>query len=389
MIIWLTVIVPITILGVSVYKWKSRYTWWEILIQLAIPIAVIALTKYLVEIDQTTDTEYWGGWGVRAEYYEKWDEEVSCQHPIYVTSTDSDGNTTSTYVGDAHSYDVDNHPPYWEIDDSNGQSIRITQALFTSLTKRWGNNKEVDLRRDYHSYDGDKWVTTWDLKKETLEPCTTVHSYENRVAVSDSIFNFREIENPQETGVYEYPSVNRHHQKTVLGSAGSATMAGEREVAYWNSTLGRKNQVRLFVLIYKDQPLEVAMDQEAYWKGGNKNELVSCVGVDKDYNVQWSYVFSWSKSETLKVEARDFLAEQKTLDIAAYAAWLGPQIEKRWERLPFEQFNYLTVSPSWWAIIIAWIVQIIVSVLLALWAVKNQYDFGGIRRRFSWRTRRY
>lgn len=388
MIIWFACLVPIAVLAFCLWKFKERYNWIEILVQLVIPILLIFGAKLLIESTQTSDTEYWGGWAVRAEHYEDWNERVPCSHPEYRTEyyTDSNGNSASrsVYVGQQHAYDVDYHPEYWEIDDSNGLSIRIASSFYSHLAKRWGNNKFVDLKRDYHSNDGDKHVTIWDGKRETLEACTTEHSYENRVAVSDSVFNFPEVENPQELGLYEYPGISGHSQKSVLGNAGPGTIPGEQAFGYYNATLGRKKQVKLFMLIYRDQPMPTALDQEAYWKGGNKNELVSCVGVDKDFNIQWSYIFSWSKSEVLKAAARDHLQGQKKLDLVEYANWLGPEVDKSWERFEFKEFEYLTVTPPWWAVLLVYIISLIVAIVLSLISIHNSHDANGVRRRFRW-----
>jgi hypothetical protein len=84
-----------------------------------------------------------------------------------------------------------------------------------------------------------------------------------------------------------------------------------------NALLGRKHQIRVWVLLYRDQPRDISKRQEALWKGGNKNELVICVGLNKANEFQWAEVFSWTKREDLKVSVRDYIQAQKKLDLVA------------------------------------------------------------------------
>jgi hypothetical protein len=381
-IVWFAAAIPLIVMAAVFFKFRTRIVWWEVLVQLAIPIALIVLSKWMIETSQTSDTEYWGGWTRTAEYYERWNERVSCRHPISCSHRDKDGFAMHSNDGYYHSYDVDDHPPRWVLHDSNNLSIRTSKPFFESLAKRWGSRKKVDLGRNFHSIDGDKFVATWDQKRETLEAVATEHTYENRVAVSDSVFNFQEIENPQEIGLFEYPNLNGHRQRVILGKGGADHIQAEKDLNYFNATLGRAKQVRLFILIYpKGTTMQTAVDQEAYWKGGNKNELISCVGVDDEYNVQWSYVFSWSKSETLKAEARGKLAGQDKLDLPGYVAWLGPAVQKSFVRLEFAEFAYLSVEPPWWAVLLVYVLTALASVGIAFWVVMNDQHH---ERRFRW-----
>lgn len=373
MIIWFALVIPILAVVVLWWQFHRRIVLWELGILVAAPIALIAVSKFVIETAQVTDTEYWGGWAAKAEYYEDWNERVSCRHPIPCSHRDKDGYSLHPNDGYYHAYDVDYHPPYWQIVDSNGIVVDVSESTFRSLSARWNNRRFVDLGRSYHTNDGDKYVTAWDQKPETLEAVTTAHSYENRVQASTSILNFKEVEDPAALGLYEYPAVNGYTQRQLLGNAGADTAQAERRLQYWNAVLGRKKQVRMFILVFKNAPLDTAMDQEAYWKGGNKNELVSCVGVDDAYGVQWAYVFSWSKSEDLKVEARNVLATQDALDLPGYIEWLAPEVEQRFERLPFATFSYITVEPPLWAVILVFVLTILVDAGIAVWVIMNEH----------------
>lgn len=338
MIIWCSIVIPLIGAGVLYWKFQHNITWWEFLLLIAVPILLTAASKAMIETVQVADKEYWGSWVRVAQYWEHWDEEVNCRHPIPCShptySIDSKGNTYQTGYAHAndgyfHSYDVDDHPPEWHVISSLGADFSIYQSEFERLGIQFGNREFVNLHRrqgmyGYHSINGNRYDATWQGERPKLEPVTSVHSYENRIkASSHSILKFRDVGKARAKELYSYPSVNHYAQKCVLGGAGPTTSGGEKKLMQMNAALGSVKQVRVYVMIFKNQPVAAAVDQEAHWQGGNKNELDICVGVDEQYEVQWAYVFSWSKSETLKVEAKSFLE----------AMLMGPGVEWDHEEL--------------------------------------------------------
>lgn len=385
MIIWAAVVIPVLAVGVLYWKFHRKLVWWEVGLLVLIPVALVWVSKLLIETSQTTDTEFWGGWVTKAEYYEDWNERVSCRHPIPCShptySTDSNGRRVQTgYAhsndGHYHLYDVDEHPPYWQIHGSNGETIRTSSADFERLAKRFGNRRFVDLNRNYHSNDGDKYVAVWGGADETLEPVTTQHTYENRVQASSSVFNYQEVD-PQTYDLFEYPAVQGYRQKCILGNGGPTTVEGTQRLALWNAKLGKLKQVRMFVLIFQGKPMQAAMEQESYWKGGNKNEFIVCIGTDKANKVQWCHVFSWSEAEVLKVEARNFVMEMEDLDLVALADWLGPAVQEKFVRKEFADFSYLTVEPPLWAVLTVFGITLLVTAGLSVWFVLNEVVPGG------------
>lgn len=396
MIIWACVIIPILAVGVLYWKFHKKLVWWEIGILLASPIILAWVSKLLIETSQTSDTEFWGGWVTTAEFYEAWNEKVSCRHPIpcshpYYTTDSKGRRVQSGYQhsndGHYHPFDVDDHPEYWQINESNGQSLRISEGKYKALTNQFGNQREVELNRPSYTIDGDKFVTVWKGEDEKLEPVTTKHTYENRVQASSSIFNYRDVD-PETYGLHEYPGISGYKQKCVLGNAGASTVEGSKRLAFWNAKLGRAKQVRMFILVYKNQPMQAAVDQESYWKGGNKNEFTVCIGTDNENKVQWSYVFSWSEVEILKVEARNFVMGLEELDVPKVADWMGNAVREKFVRKEFADFSYLTVEPPLWAVLVVFLLTLLTTGGFSLWFVKNDIDsvpgfprFG--RRRFS------
>jgi hypothetical protein len=130
----------------------------------------------------------------------------------------------------------------------------------------------------------------------------------------------------------------------------------------------------MFVLIFKNQPLQAGFDQENYWKGGNKNEFVTCIGVDDSLTIQWAHIFSWSEVEDLKIDARDQLEHDKPLELVKYVDWLGSNIESRFKRKSFKDFDYLSVEPPAGAVAFVYLLTIALCVGIGWWAVRNEYE---------------
>lgn len=378
--------IPIVACAVLWFWFKRSITWQEFILALVVPAVFSTVGFIAVEKLQTRDTEYWGGYVTKAEYYEDWDEEVPCTHAIYETETDSEGNTHEVFVGYEHAYDVDDHPPYWQALDSNGEVFSIGEEKFNYLCLKFANKTFVDMHRVYHSNDGDKYETVWNPKADlwqnvgSIEPTTSEHAWENRVKASSSIFKRREVD-PKTYGLYEYPEISGYSQKAVLGNAGDTQNAGEKLLQYYNAVLGAQYKVRMFVLLFKNKPLQAGIDQQDYWGNGNKNELVACIGVDNDYNVQWSHVFSWTDVELLKIEIRNFVMEQKKLELDKVAEFMVQDVRSKWKKKDFREFSYLTVEPPFWAVVLVYLGTLGVSFVFGLWAVNNAWVPGeGVRR---------
>jgi hypothetical protein len=376
MIIWFAVFVPLLSIPFLIWRFPHKVVWWELAVPVLSSILLIAACKASIEAIQTTDTEYWGGHLTQAEYYEAWNERVSCRHPKYKTVRNKDGTTSNVQDGYEHAYDVDYHPSYREASDSNGITVSISSDHFEQLTKRFSNRQFVDLHRSYHTIDGDKYVTKWDGQEETLEPFTSVHRYENRVACSDSIFNFEKVD-PKQYGLFEYPEIfDSYRCRSILGGPVENQDEAERRLSLLNATLGRVKQIRVWVLVYYDKPMAAAYAQQQYWKNGNKNELIIAVGLNQDQKVSWAQVFSWTDKEQFKADVRSKLIEQEgqPLNLVSVVDWLQTATQRDWVRKEFKDFSYITVEPPGWAIALSFFLTFIVTAGCCWWVVKNQFE---------------
>jgi len=240
------------------------------------------------------------------------------------------------------------------------------------------------MNRNYHTRDGDKYESRWDQSEELAEITTTTHSYENRVKPSRSVFNYEEVSDEEiaSYGLHTYPRIHTsYRQPVILGASGMDVRAAEREFQLLNGYLGSRRQVRVFVLLFENQPREAGYIQEALWIGGNKNEFVITIGLDGD-RVDWAHVFSWSEKDRLKIDTRHFIEEQSEIDLISLAEWLRPQLRQRFERKEFEDFSYLKVDPPLWAILLVFFLVIAANVGVSYFVIQNEYRE---YRRNGWR----
>lgn len=374
MIIYGALLIPFIIAFFLYYFFKERIVWWELFIPLFVSLIFIFLMKTTVEAVQVSSKEYWGSFIQRVEYYEEWDEYI---HQTCTRSCccDSNGANCSTETYDC-SY-VSYHPAYWKIVTNNGEHVSISRAEYQRIKSLFNNEEFTDMNRSYHSIDGDMYYSTWNNDSATAVQVTTVHTYENRVKAADqSVFHFEKVNKVdiKRFGLIDYPSIeDKYKMPAVLGDNSPQAVAADKKFQYINGLLGKSKQVRVFVLLFKNQSIDAAFYQESYWSGANMNEFVICIGTDNANAVKWAKVFSWTRSELLKVQVKQLLQRQKKLDLDALAYFTQVQLEKQFVRRDFKEFDYLTVEPPTWAVLLAYMLTLGINILISFWIIRNDY----------------
>jgi hypothetical protein len=384
MIIWGALTIPIVCIVVLYIKYKGKTVFWEYLLPIALVLPIILISKFTGERVEVQDTEFWGAWLVDAAFDEPWNERVACQHPEYITVPDTCSNadgstymcTSQQYVGDEHAYDVANHGAQHEATDSNGQVHRIGRAKYQALLDQWGAPMFVELNRNYHTQDGDRYYKSWDKNPETMVTVTSVHAYENRVQGKNDLISWEEVtdEIKARYGLYDYPPIVDFSQKSVMGITGVDADQAESILSRANALMGKKHQVRMYVMVFVDQPEEAGYWQEQYLRGGNKNELISLIGIDSQGNVTWSRTVSWTEREDLKDQVAQHAFEYGTLSLVKHVDHMISQVEQNWERKQFEDFSFVKVTPPLWVTILSYVLSILGCLVLSIWIVMNGHS---------------
>lgn len=145
-----------------------------------------------------------------------------------------------------------------------------------------------------------------------------------------------------------------------------------------NGFYGKKYQFRVYVLIFENESIEISELQRSYWKGGNKNELVVCLGMN-GAKVEWCNAFSWCDVPTIDVKTETFFVENGDFDLLAYSNLLRESLENgEWERKKFEDFEYIKAELTFAQEIVSLIISLILNIILAIVFIKNDESNWGI-----------
>lgn len=375
MIIYGAILIPILTAIVLYLFFKHRTSWWEFLVPAAASILLIIGMKAAIEAVQVRSDEYWGSFVQRAEYYEAWDEwiEQTCTRSC---CCDSKGENCGTETYDC-SYRL-YHPPSWHIVTTTGEVINITSGQYKEIVSILGGDTFVDMHRDYYTIDGDKYFCAWSNSDSSKAiPVTTLHSYENRVKAADqSVFHFEKVSDEliSKYKLFQYPPISdSYKQAAVLGDNSQDGQVANKKLQYINGKLGHSKQVKVFVLVFCDQPVQAGIYQKWLWSGGNMNEFVVCIGVDKLRNVKWCEPISWTRNEELKVRVKQFVQNQEKLNLCALSDFMQPHIKNGFQRLDFKEFDYLTVEPPAGAVVFTYILTLLINIGLSMWIIKNEH----------------
>ena len=180
-------------------------------------------------------------------------------------------------------------------------------------------------------------------------------------------------------GLFKYPTFYGGYEvQTIIDATGRYWKVPDKRFSYVNGILGPKRFLRIWVLIFRDQPREAMHYQEGYWYNGNKNEFIICIGADKAGNINWGGVISWTEVEELKVEFRDYVenkmgkvTDESLLELAAVAE---RELGKRYVKPEFtDKFHHLAIRPSTTSMVVVAFIIVIINGLVAWWVVKNDF----------------
>ena len=379
---WLALIIPLLISVGAFIFFRHKIVWWEILSGIAIPIVTILIMMSLFEYASLSDTEYKNHIVTEARYYEPYDTWVhrTCYRTV------KSGKTTIRVPYDC-SY-CSRHSASYEVKDTGGNSFSINKAEYDNLTNKWNASPVfVDLHRSisYHfscGKDGDMYKVLWDNKIMSSEISTTSHSYQNILQTKKSAFNFKDIDEEEASvlGLYNYPQIGKYYQPSVMGQQVFNWSSLQKDslvqqIDYLNGVRSTKDSVKVYVLIFTDSHLDLGHAQQAYWDGGNRNEIVICIGSDIDGNIEWVYPFSWNKDKELLVNLREDIVSVNNLKNSSdLSRVIDLNISKYWKQRDFDtDFSYLKFEASTGQLIALFLLTIAFSIGITIWNIKNDF----------------
>ncbi len=334
-----------------------------------------------------SDTEYNGSLVNKVRYYEPWETwvEKTCKKE-YECGTKEKPKTC--YKEEDCSY-CDEYSEEYLAYDVKGKEYSISSTQYQRLKTEWSNSKFIELNRNIKHHwtcgkDGDAYESLWDNTIEHSESNVWTSSYENKTKVSHSTFHYPDIDNDQalKLGLFPYPTYyDVYKQRVLLGKFNNyvdnySTL--ERKFQYLNSRLGMDKNARFYILLFEDKPLDIAFKQEAYWEGGNDNEVIICIGIDsKTKNLMWVKPFSWTSGKRTLVELREEIMDLGVLDMDKIYSLVDSSIRNYYVKKDFSEFSYLTVDLPTYAIIITYILSLLITLGVNYWCYSNEHENDG------------
>ena len=323
---------------------KKYIVWWEYICLVVTSILFTLLLKSVFIASLEYDTEYLGGYITKITHYDEWDEWIhkTCTRQV-PCGRDSKGHTiyrTETYDCSYRDY----HPECWTYTDNyNREEYFYNKSYFDAAMKELGHPKMVfrDMHRHYYRIDGDAQDYFYDGTVQHIRPLVWSETYRNKILASHSIFKFEDIDDEEadSLGLFRYPEVNDNDQAVILGFKAGKKV--HKQYKYINSVYGSKKQFRIYVLVFRDKPLEISEKQKSYWQGGNKNEFVLCLGYNtKKGTIDWCNPFSWCDKPELEVATKRYFRDHPKMDLSEYPQWLENHLHL-WKRKEFKDFDYI------------------------------------------------
>jgi hypothetical protein len=358
---------------------RKKIAWWEYLALFGSSFIIILISKLIITTSMTSDTEYWSEAAYKIEYDGAWSEwvEKTCSYDCFC-DTDDDGYETCMTCYEDCSERV-YHSDHYRIIGKSGKSYSISAKEYNRIAENWGGDKRVGSHHGV-KVRGDKGIHEAFFPKdspEVLECIVTSHSYTNKVQAAHSVHEYPEVSESdvKKYKLYEYPEIySKYKQKHILGAGDATQRYAEQNMDALNAELGPSKQCKAFIVIFKNQPEEAGKLQEAYWKGGNKNEFVMTIGVDDDNKVLWAHPFSWTENEVIKTTTQNFVEQQEYLELSKVSEYMHVELRDGFERKQFADFDYLTAEPTSGSIRTTMIILIIVVAGLFVWFILNRHD---------------
>jgi hypothetical protein len=379
---WILILSSIIFGVISKLIFKQKVSIPEAGIQIGVSCLII-LGSFLLFFQVSSgikDFDIRNSYVVNSEYYEEWTER--CTREVCSGSGKNESCHTEVYYVD--------HPPYWIINNSIGESISITQTEYKKYVNRFKNETKKGLFHFNQSSfgDGDMYFTEYRNNIAVLTPTSTEHFVVNYLKGSKSIKKrFGNIKGYEKL-IYPHPRVyNAGLGKIELDRVISNVslplnwkITADRVLDMHMAYLGPKKQVNALLYIVNTGDSNFYYALEEAWINAKKNEVVVVIGVTDFPSIAWVNVMAWSKTENFKIQLRDKILEVDMSDPNVIANIVGTQIglpaEKGgFERLKMRDLAYLVSDitlPLWIQVIII-LIGVGANIGIAVYMVKNEY----------------
>ena len=377
-ILWVLLVGVTSTLLFYKFSDKREYHWLEVVSQFMLVFLVAFGVIKLGQHFRGSDTEYWGDLLTEIVYegvYEEWEYNSCCTTYECNCTTDKDGTETCSSCCEG-CWECNKYgPKIKKVGISGREYYGVSGPEYKRVVKSLGfksdyPDEEATQRR--HSSldqaphcDRDDGIrhAEWNDSVNTAENIVTEHSYENKVRYSNSVYGY---DKPTESfskslGLVDYHPVRSYYQPDIQGPLASGMEGYEmasRKLALLNGSLGKAKQLKVMIFVLRDT-LDVIFWQKQYLEGGNKNEFILAVSLDKSGDIADFGVITWTEEYACINLVKNWMQEYTGKDLNEIVDNISPMITQNWKRREFTPLNeFVNLTPPIWAIVLAIIIQI-------------------------------
>lgn len=308
--------------------------------------ATVAIAHRLAYSRRTKSIEYLGSLVTGIFYEEPWTE--LSEH--IETRTDRNGRTYTVRKIRHH-----HHSESFYFTTTTGRTYDTDEQFFCDVRDQWQLPRHTDRWSGSHIRGGVRYGCHYSIDDLTTEqfdtpkywiPITETNSYKNKIRCSNSIFKFEDIssEQAEEIGLFDYPDIDGYDAPCILPGDFDLPFRADFMFRRFNARYAPEVQMRLYILLFPaDKGIAISEMQRAYWQGGNKNELVVCIGLTPENDIAWARAFSWADEQTVEADIAQWLMKHRRLDWQKFHNWLITRIAD-WRRKEFADFDYINVT---------------------------------------------
>ena len=353
LIYWVVgIIIAVSIPTLFKHFFPKKITNKEFMTSSLISIVVMIGMFAFLKMNATQDTEIFNG-----QVTKKYSEEVSCEHSyscncVSVCSGTGENRSCNDVCQTCydHAYDID-----WVVKSDVGRTtISRTDRQGVTEPKRWS-------------------------KVIIGEPFAAEYSFVNYIKASpDSLFSGSKILVEEYSAkIPKYPTVNDYYRiNRVILKDVKINDSLNSKINDLQKKWGVQKQVNVILFFVSDKyTQEYFKAVEATWLGGKKNDTIIMTQLDNDNNVNWARVISRSENKAFDKSVEFDINNHGVFNEDSFLNILDKNIMERFVREDFEKYSYLMneFSPSKIAVFTGLIASLIINLIIALFAIKEDW----------------
>lgn len=278
-------------------------------------------------------------------HYEAWNEWITetCDEEVKV-GVDSRGFPIYKTVSRDCSYSKYHPDEYKMFLHGVDNNITINEKEYKRILKLLNKKEEIEiLNRNYYTINGNMLYSTYDYDIKNMVPIVYEKKYFKYTKTTSSLFSY---DKPKTTnGLIQYPENNLFDFKSVLSelALNDITKGDESLINKFNSKYSLTKDIFVYFIIFKNSDIDIVNKQKALWEGGQINEVVFCINLDDNCNIEWVDYFSWTDESEFEILVKNKLIESKgmTLDFDGVYSILNDNI-KYFKGKNNDDFNYIS-----------------------------------------------